>query len=164
LKRVADIIVKVSDFVATFAFAGFLCAIVAQVIYRYIGISMVWSEEVARLLNVYMVFFGLILVTANNGHLRIDILERSFGSPTLLRGLRVLHLSLALVFLLCLAWGGTKLTLSSWDHRLATLAWANHGMFYLPVVIGTLVSSALIILKLVPELAAATPESREDHA
>ncbi|WP_194135935.1 TRAP transporter small permease subunit [Salipiger mangrovisoli] len=139
-----------SDAVATFAFAGFLCAIIAQVAYRYAGISMVWSEELARLLNVYMVFFGLILVTADGGHLKIDILERSIRSPEALRLLRVAHRVLALVFLLCLAWGGVKLTLSSWAHPLATMAWANHGMVYLPVVIGALLSAALLVLQLLP--------------
>ncbi|MCA0941855.1 TRAP transporter small permease [Salipiger pacificus] len=153
MKRATQLIVKVSDAIATFAFAGFLCAIVAQVAYRYAGISMVWSEELARLLNVYMVFFGLILVTADGGHLKIDILERSIRSPEALRLLRCAHRVLALVFLLCLAWGGLQLTRSSWDHPLATMAWANHGMFYLPVVIGALVSAALLVLQLLP-----TPE------
>ncbi len=149
---------EVSDALATFAFAGFLCAIIAQVAYRYIGISMVWSEELARLLNVYMVFFGVILVTARRGHLKIDVLERSITSPLFLRTLRIVHLLLALVFLLCLAYGAYLLTLSSWGHRLATMAWANHGMFYLAPLIGSLLSAALIVLQIVEEFTSARAE------
>lgn len=150
---------KVSDALATFAFAGFLCAIVAQVAYRYLGISMVWSEELARLLNVYMVFFGLILVTARRGHLKIDVLERSVSSPRFLRVLRIVHLLLALVFLLCLAYGAYLLMLSSWGHRLATMAWANHGMFYLAPLIGSLLSAALMVLQLGEEISTAHSEN-----
>jgi TRAP-type C4-dicarboxylate transport system permease small subunit len=158
VRQAFDLLAKVSDALATFAFAGFLCAIIAQIAYRYIGISMVWSEELARLLNVYMVFFGVILVTARRGHLKIDVLERTITSPAVLRILRISHLLLALVFLLCLAYGAYLLTVSSWGHRLATMAWANHGLFYLAPLIGSLLSAALIILQIVEEFDPASPQ------
>lgn len=133
---------------ATFAFAAFLCAIIAQVVYRYVGISMVWSEEMARMLNVYMVFLGLITVTHRGGHLKIDVLERMISSPRALWMLRLIHYLLALAVLICFAWGSYLLMVSSWGHRLASMAWANHGMFYLAPTIGCLLSAVLIIFKI----------------
>lgn len=158
MRSVFKLLAKVSDGLATFAFGGFLCAIIAQVTYRYLGISMVWSEELARLLNVYMVFFGLILVTARRGHLKIDILERSVTSPIFLRVLRVVHLLLALIFLLCLAYGAYLLMIASWGHRLATMAWANHGIFYLAPLIGCLLSAVIILGQLIEEFISSNSE------
>lgn len=149
MKAITQAIAKASDALSTLAFAGFLIAILAQVAYRYLGVTMVWSEEMARLLNVYMVFFGLIVVTFRADHLKIDILERTISSPSILKTLRIVHLALAFIFLLVLTYGAYLLTISSWGQRLSTMAWANHGMFYLAPLIGCSVSSLLVALQLI---------------
>lgn len=119
---------------------------------------MMWSEELARLLNIYMVFFGIVVVTFRGAHLKIDVLERIVTSRPVLRALRTLHLALALVFLLCLSYGAWKLTASSWGYRLSTMAWANRGMFYLGPLIGCSLSSVVLAFQLVRSLGGTADE------
>lgn len=49
--------------------------IVAGVIARISGISLVWAEEVARMLLVWLAFLGGVAATCSGGHLRVDSLR-----------------------------------------------------------------------------------------
>lgn len=142
-------IARTSEVLAAVCFAGFLFAILAQVAYRYLGISLVFSEELARILNVYVVFIGLVLVTRTDGHIRIDLLERACEGAAFIQPIiRTLHLLAAFIFLVLLAVGSWQLVESSWTHRIATISWITHGHIYLAPFIGSSASAVVVFVRL----------------
>lgn len=77
---------------------------------RYLfGDQAAWSEELARLLMVWLALLAAALVVRENGHLGLDVLVRRWPAP--LRRLAGIFVSLAvLAFALgIMAWGGWDL-------------------------------------------------------
>ncbi|EWY37174.1 hypothetical protein N825_21545 [Skermanella stibiiresistens SB22] len=160
MRKAIDVVSGAAEALACLSFALFLLAILGQVVYRYLGFSLVFSEELARMMNVYVVFIGLVAVTRHDGHIRIDLLERMIGEDgRASRALRRVHLVLTSSFLVMVAIGSWNLTVSGWDSRLATVAWISHGHVYLAPLVGSALASVVVLMRLVESLAPATPDS-----
>lgn len=97
-------------------FATIVTLTIAQVAFRYLLDSpLIWSEELSKLLLVWMVFLGAAAVTFDGKHLDVDVV---FGTlPPLLRRLvRHLNLAMALFFLGALAWFSWEIVeIESWS-------------------------------------------------
>lgn len=146
--RLTDGLARTAEVLATIAFIGFFVAVLAQIAYRYLGISLVFSEEVARLLNLYVVFVGLVVVTVRHGHIRIDLLDRMFGNGPLTSALYRVQLVLTFVFLASVAWGSWLLTSANWPYPLATLHFVPKGAIYLAPLIGASLGAVVSVLRL----------------
>lgn len=133
---------------ATF-FVLFILMILAQVSYRYLGVSMVFSEEAARLLNVYSVFFGLVFVIYAGADVRINLIDRLLGDrPGLLRALHVFYLAMALTFLTVLTIGSFLLAESNWRWALPSISFLSKGHVYVAPFIGGLLSALIVLYRL----------------
>ena len=78
-----------------------VCITLAQVIARYfLGTSLVWSEELSRLLHIWMI----ALAAVGAAHMRIELIERHLP-PTLRRALLLASRGLCLAMLAILAGG-----------------------------------------------------------
>ena len=79
--------------------AAMACIVFANVVMRYTtGDSIVWSEEVARHMMIWITFLGAGLVLRFGGHVAIDNLHRAMG-PQPARWLRgLIALGLAVFF------------------------------------------------------------------
>src|SRR5262245_47882395 len=56
-----------------------LVVVLVQVVDRFFfagGLQLAWTEEIARLLLVWYVFWGCVLVEAEHSHIRVDLVER----------------------------------------------------------------------------------------
>ena len=75
MRKLLDIINKALQSIAVIAMGGMLFVIFGQVIARYVfHHSLAFSEELARYLFVYVVFFGTAVVAKNNGHIIMEAL------------------------------------------------------------------------------------------
>lgn len=155
--RLMDVVSRAVDVLATISFFGFFAAVVAQVAYRYLGISIVFSEELARLLNLYAVFLGAVVATRIDAHIRIDVIDHFVGRlPRLFAALRIVYLAGAIVFLCVFAIGASRLVVDNWDIPLASMDWLNNGHIYLSAAIGAWLM-ALISLGRIAEIALGIP-------
>ena len=68
------------DQVTAVLFGIVVIIVFVQVICRALGMSLPWSEEVARYINTWTVYFGASRCVRNSKHLSVDIL------PLLLKG------------------------------------------------------------------------------
>ncbi|WMS41921.1 TRAP transporter small permease subunit [Acuticoccus sp. MNP-M23] len=148
MTRLTDGLAKAAEALATIAFIGFFVFILAQIGYRYLGLSLVFSEELARLLNLYVVFLGLVVVTVRHGHIRIDILDRMLGNGPLTAALYRIQLVLTFIFLASVAWGSWSLTAANWPYPLATLHFVPKGAIYLAPFLGAAVGAVVSLLRL----------------
>ena len=100
---------------------GAICLILfAQVLFRYAGASLGWSEEVSRHLLVAITFLG---GTAAYKQVRFIGL-RGFGHGLGPGGQRCIVVALQFLTLGCfsiLAWFGTSYTFKAWEHTSSSL-------------------------------------------
>ena len=136
MTRVTTLVTRAADALVTICFAGFFIAVLAQIAYRYLGINLVFSEELARLLSLYVVFLGLVLVTVRHGHIRIDLLDRILGRNRLTDTLYRFQLLAAFVFLCALTVGAFQLMVANWPYPLATMSFVSQGTVYLAPFLG----------------------------
>lgn len=88
-----------------------LAIIFYQVITRYIfNFSPEWSEELARMLFVWVVFLGSALIMGEGGHLAVQLLPKKFEGTVLGDVLHVCINVCSYIFILLLIVQGTKMT------------------------------------------------------
>jgi len=156
MTRVLNCVAGASMALAALCFAGFLLMILAQVGYRHLGLSMVFSEDLARLLNIYAVFLGLVMVVHHDGDVRIDLIDRILTTrPRIAGALRVFNAFVAIVLLSAIAYGSFRLMVSNWGWTLPAVRFLHQGHIYLAPFVGCLLAMILAAAKLPAALAAA---------
>jgi TRAP-type transport system small permease protein len=119
----------------TLLFIGYFIAIILQVFSRYVmGLPIVWSEEVARYLDIWMVFLGAALITKHKKHLGVDIVElylkRYDKKYTYIYSLII---NVCMIWILpIIAYGSFILARNTWDIRLVTVPFPR-GMIFVPL-------------------------------
>ncbi len=84
----------------------------ANVVGRYLfGSPILWAEEVLVFIMIWCVFLGVILVTWEGRHIKMDLLSVKFASPwrQIINGLMTLGFVLVCVFVIRESWGMVKL-------------------------------------------------------
>jgi TRAP-type transport system small permease protein len=103
-----------------------------QVVSRTFQISAVWSEELARLSYVWMVFLGVPVLIRDNGLIRVTVLVDRIG-PRTSRALRIITDLLVLPFLAIITWGAWINTRLNWNTFAPTVDWLRMGYVYLVI-------------------------------
>ena len=109
-----------------------------QVVARTLLISAVWSEELARLTYVWMVFLGAAVLIRDDGLIRVTVLVDRIGKQPA-RILRILTDIAILPFLAIITWGAWTNTVLNWKTFTPTVDWLRMGYVYLVIVIAGLV-------------------------
>jgi TRAP-type C4-dicarboxylate transport system permease small subunit len=107
---------------ALFVLGAVICLILfAQVLFRYAGASLGWSEEISRYLLVAITFLGGTVAYKKASFIGLTGIGHRLG-PTFQKiivvGLQILTLS---CFTL-IAWFGTAYTFKTWDQRWSSLS------------------------------------------
>lgn len=82
---------------------------------REFGAQARWSEELARLLLVWLALFGGALAYAEQAHLGIDLLTSRWDERTARLGRITVHLLAAIFAGIVMLYGGAALTLERWQ-------------------------------------------------
>lgn len=100
---------KIIEIFEVFAFSLMTCLVAAQVFVRFFTDgSLTWSEELSRYTMVYMIFFGMILLCRDKGHVCIPNLVEAL--PTLPRKIVSLISNLIqLAFFVTMVHGSVKM-------------------------------------------------------
>jgi TRAP-type transport system small permease protein len=100
---------------------GSICLILfAQVVFRYMGYSLGWSEEVSRHLLVATTFLGGTAAYKRMSFIGLKGIGHGLG-PSIQRVI-VVTLQVATLGCFCiLAWFGTEYTIKAWEHTSASL-------------------------------------------
>ncbi len=124
--------------------AAMVVIVFANVVLRYaLGTSLVWSEEVARHLMIWMTFAGSGLALRSGAQLGIDTLQDALP-PRAARALRIALAAGMLLLFVLLAWYGMDY---AWRTRFQTSAALGISMIY--VYIGMPVGCVLMAIHLV---------------
>ena len=127
-----------------------LFQVVARVI---LGISSVWSEELARFLYVCLVFVGAAPLIRDDEHIRVGVLtDRLTGRPQSV--MRLVTIFLTIPFIAIMTWGAWTNTVANWRTYAPTLDWLSIGYIYLVIWIAGLLMLWYLTVNLVRHLRA----------
>lgn len=133
--------------VVTLVFIVIVCLTLAQIFFRFVLDSpLVWSEELARLLTVWLTFLGAAVVCWDGRHLNIDV---GFGllRPNAQAVVRVINAALAIGLLLFIFRPTLRLVEIENFSELGALELPS-GIVRLPVAVG----GALMVLAIAGRL------------
>ncbi len=108
-----------------------------QVIARTFNISAVWSEELARLTYVWMVFAGAAVLIKEDGFIRVTVLVDRIGKQPR-RLLRIVTDLMTIPFLVAMTWGAWLNTRLNWETYAPTVDWMRMGYVYLVIALSGL--------------------------
>ncbi len=114
-------------------------------------VSAVWSEELARLTYVWMVFFGVGILIKEEGLIRVTVLLDRVN-PRVSRALRLLGDVAVIPFLAVLTWGAWTNTVLNWMTVTPTIDWLSMGYIYLGICVSGLMMLWYQVAKLLEEM------------
>ena len=100
LERLERLLVACNRWLLILLLAAMACIVFANVVLRYTtGDSIVWAEEVARHMMIWVTFLGAGLVLRFGGHVAIDNLHRAVGTKSAQAMRAVIVAGLAVFFI-----------------------------------------------------------------
>ncbi|MFD2265058.1 TRAP transporter small permease [Lacibacterium aquatile] len=114
LRQIDRVILQVNRWVLIVAMAAMSVIVFANVALRYTtGDSILWAEEVARYLMIWLTYLGIGPVMRLGGHMAVDSLQGAIGEPRA-KYLRALIVALMAGFCLVLVFVGIDFVERTW--------------------------------------------------
>ncbi len=132
-------------------FIAFGIFIIIGVLSRVLSVPLRWSELLARVLNIWAVFFGMAIVTRKGMHIRINFLDtyiKKLGEKVYIAYSLFCYLIMFAVSCIIL-FGGFKVLQVSWNQSFTAMASLSMRYFYLPIAIGFGISTIYIFMNIV---------------
>jgi TRAP-type C4-dicarboxylate transport system permease small subunit len=128
------------------------CITVLTVVFRgVLGVSASWSEELAQLTFILLVFIGAGAVMEDEGHIRINTVVERLGNKAQ-RAVRILGRLLMIPFLVLFAGGAWDNAVVNWETDLGTVAWMKIGHMYLALVFTTVIMLYYLVVNIVRDV------------
>ena len=110
-----------------------------------------WSEDLAQLTFILLVFVGAAALMEDEGHIRIGTVVDRLGERGQ-RVVRVLGRLLTIPFLVLFASGAWDNARVNWDVELGTVEWIRIGHLYLALLLTTLVMLSYLVVNIVRDI------------
>ena len=142
-----EIIYKLIEFVSALCLCGQVFIISIAVIGRYIfSYTPTWSEEIARVLMVWMSFLTASMAIKDNSHVRISVFDKFFGEKAL--KIRDIIFSICnIAFSLILFWEGSKLVIQTSRTKLPGSG-ISSGILYASICVGGLLMAIMLVYRM----------------
>jgi TRAP-type transport system small permease protein len=111
------------------------------VVFRFLGSSLVWYDEVASVMLAWLTFYGSALASVKRGHIGCPEVVEQFG-PGVQRAIGIFGQLLVMLFFTLLAWVGVSIMPALAGDSLVSLPWVS--MNFVQSVIP--ISSVLILI------------------
>jgi TRAP-type C4-dicarboxylate transport system permease small subunit len=127
--------------------AALALVVVAGVVFRKAGASLVWYDEVASILLVWLTYYGSCLVALDRGHIGFPNFVR-WVNPAAARPLAVVREVVVIAFFLVLAWAGWRVLEVLEGSYLVGLRWVPTRLTQSVIPIGAVLFIAAELLSL----------------
>ena len=144
LEKLSKVMTSIIESFCGIVVVGQAVIIAAQVIARVLGISLPWSEELARFFLIWLTFLGCSLAIKQDCHLSVDFFVKM--APQKIR----LIIGLIVKFLMILFFGiilvyGVKLSVATMSTLSTSLQWPM-GLIYFVLPVSAVISIFYIFL------------------
>lgn len=140
MKRISEPLDQLARNLGGIGVAMLACIVAWVVFSRYaLGVTPRWSEELPRLILVWVTFLGIISGFVRGSHFQAGIIDLLIGPGSLRRALGWIATAASAVFLVVLFVTGWQITGFTWHHATTALNLPG-GLFYLCLPIGAALS------------------------
>jgi TRAP-type C4-dicarboxylate transport system permease small subunit len=147
-KPKTDIKAEAVDLVTVILFLCMVIAALMQVLFRFVlKLSVPWTEELARILYVWIVFLGAVLVEADNNQIKTTFIIDKFP-PNIRFIIQVCINVFCILFEICLTLGALIMFQQARTMNFGTMPFLATSILYVPVIL----SCPLVIWYLVRQL------------
>ncbi|WP_027998821.1 TRAP transporter small permease [Sinorhizobium arboris] len=145
--RIAGAIERAAGTIGGLAIAIFTAIIVYVVICRYaFAFTPRWSEEIPRLLLVWVTFIGAISAFVRKTHLCAGLTDLIVAQGRFRAILDLLARLAAFLFLIVVFWSGWKITALTWSHETTVMSWPA-GLVYLALPVTAVFAFVALLAK-----------------
>jgi TRAP-type C4-dicarboxylate transport system permease small subunit len=113
---------RLLEVVCTALMGGLAVVVLLAVAYRYTGASLVWYDEVAAIMLVWLTYYGAALAALRRAHLGFPGIVSRIAPPWRIP-LLILSEAIVIGFFLVLAWYGWEVIVILAGDRLTSLPW-----------------------------------------
>lgn len=154
-----DVLVGAAEGLAVILLVAMTVVVALAVYFRYVlDDSLVWYDEIASFLLVWLTFVGAVVVTRRRRHIGFElIVDRS--PLRVRRALEVAAEGLVLVYELILVVYGWNLVASMGDETAVSLLWLQMGWIYAVIPTSAALMAMVTLRHLVSLLAAGLPRA-----
>jgi TRAP-type C4-dicarboxylate transport system permease small subunit len=153
--RLRHILRKTLEAVALVLMTALALVVIAGIVFRKAGASLVWYDEVASILLVWLTYYGAGLAALDRLHLGFPKIVESLGELPR-KVLLIVREAVVIGFFVLVAWAGYRVQLVLSGSYLASLPWVPLSLTQSVIPIGALVFILAEILSLAPEAPAET--------
>lgn len=116
MKKTIDLIEIIQKYLGMVFLTIFIIAVMIQIIARYIGISVLWTEEIATFSFVWVVFMGAALMVRSDDHFSFDYFKTKLGGKK--KYILIIFINMImLVFSLFLLIYGKEIMITFWNYN-----------------------------------------------
>lgn len=139
LNRIITVVEMVQRKIGVLALIIFLLSTLTQIVSRYLGISVLWTEEASTYFFIWMVFMGAAVMINKKQHFSFNLLNQKLKG----KKLEILNLvvnSIVLTFSLILLGYGTYITKVFWNYNWISITSIKMGWMWIsiPIMGGTM--------------------------
>jgi TRAP-type C4-dicarboxylate transport system permease small subunit len=129
LDRLRGLYARLLEWIVIVLMAVLFFEVSLGVVYRTVGVSLVWYDEVASILLAWLTFYGAALASVKRAHIGCPELV-DLAPPRVRAGVRAVSQALTIAFFLLMGWIGYKVLGALESDRLVSLpdvpvAWAQ---------------------------------------
>ena len=115
MKKIFD---RLEEYIGGTLFVGIFIILVLQVIFRQVLKSpLVWSEELSRLIFVWVAMLGISIGIRKQSHIYIDFLYNRF-SPAVQKLVFTFSQIIIFASIICMGWFGKTLVAKKWMFKI----------------------------------------------
>jgi len=140
MKRFVQVLEKLQITIGIFFLAVFFLVILLQIITRHLGISILWTEEVANYSFIWAIFMGAAVMVNRREHFNFDFLIRKLTGKKKV-SLNVVNDLVLIAFNVCIFFLGLIVVNEFWNYTWATLPDMKMGYIWIaiPIMSGTMI-------------------------
>lgn len=140
MKRFVQALEKLQIMVGILFLSVFFLVILLQIITRYLGISVIWTEEVANYSFIWAIFMGAAVMVNRREHFNFDFVIRKLTGKKKV-SLNVFNDLVLIAFNVCIFFLGLIVVNEFWNYTWKTLPGMKMGYIWLaiPIMAGTMI-------------------------
>lgn len=150
INKIANIYVKVENFVTNFLYIGIVFFVFLAAVMRWVGFPLSWSVEFAQLLFVWAIFVGANRTLRERKHITVDIFTKLLPEK-IRKSVEIFTKLVVLAFLIFLMIYGFQLSAENSVRQINNLP-LSYSFITLAVPIGSLLMFITTVSQIIEEL------------
>lgn len=147
MKKFTKLLTKTIDVINLIFIITLVLCVILQVVVRFSGISVPWTEEIARLLFVFITFLGAAVAIEEDNHIAIPFVIDKLP-PFIRKIINIIIYALMSIFIILIIKGSPIMIGISKNISASTLRWLKMSYVYYFVLAGSILMLFYCILKL----------------